>query len=72
MRSVEARGCNHSLQVYKQATEHPRQGNITRMPMSSKTLNGLVSKHDRKELQGVVRLALLIGSMHTLCSDCLG
>ncbi|CAK0785161.1 hypothetical protein CVIRNUC_008367 [Coccomyxa viridis] len=48
---VEARGCNHSLQVYRQATEHPCQGNITRMPMSSKTLNGLVSKHDRKELQ---------------------
>ena len=64
--SMEARGCNHSLQVYRQATEHPCQGNITRMPMSSKTLNGLVSKHDRKELQGGVRPALPITSKHAL------
>ena len=32
----------------------------------SKTLNGLVSKHDRKELQGGVRPALPISSKQVL------
>lgn len=46
-------GYNHALQVYKQATEHPCQGNITRVPMTFKALHGLVSKSATKELRGM-------------------
>jgi len=49
---VDAHGYNHNLQVYKQAAENPSQGNITRIPMNSRELHGLVSKQDRQKLLG--------------------
>lgn len=51
---VEAHGYNHHLQVYKHAALHPSQGNITRVPMDSRELHGLVDggHHRIKELHG--------------------
>ena len=51
---MEAHGYNHSLQVYKHAALHPSQGNITRVPMNSRELHGLVDggHHRSKELHG--------------------
>jgi hypothetical protein len=51
---VEAHGYNHNLQVYKHAALHPSQGNITRVPMNTQELHGLVDggHHRNKELHG--------------------
>lgn len=50
---MEAHGYNHNLQVYKHAALHPSQGNITRVPMNSRELHGLVDGgHRSKELHG--------------------
>ena len=57
MRRVDAHGYNHNLQVYRQAVENPSQGNITRVPMNSRQLHGLVSGQRKEELQGMLLLA---------------
>ncbi len=51
---MEARGCNHNLQVYSRAALCASEGNITRVPMDSRELHGLVSggHHRNKELHG--------------------
>ena len=54
MRRVEAHGYNHNLQVYKRALQNPGQGNITRIPMNSRELHGIVSGRHRNELHGVL------------------
>lgn len=68
MRRVDAHGYNHNLQVYKQAVENPSQGNITRVPMTSRELHGLVSGRRKEKLHGMLLLSRF--SWTACCQSC--
>ena len=51
---VDAHRYNHNLQVYKQALQNPSQGNITRIPMNSRELHGIISGRHKEDLHGTL------------------